>query len=55
MDLAGRVALVTGGARRLGRAFVEALANRGMRVAIHYGTSRGDADALVARAGRARP
>ena len=48
MDLAGRVALVTGGARRLGRAFVEALANRGMRVAIHYGTSRGDADALVA-------
>ena len=27
----GRVALVTGGARRMGRAFVEALAGRGMR------------------------
>lgn len=48
MELAGRVALVTGGARRLGRAFVEALAGRGMRVAIHYGESAGDAEALAA-------
>jgi pteridine reductase len=48
MDLAGRVALVTGGARRLGRAFVEALADKGMRVAIHYGASRDGADELVA-------
>jgi pteridine reductase len=46
MQLAGRVALVTGGARRLGRAFVEALAGRGMRVAIHYGASGGEAEAL---------
>jgi len=48
MELANRVALVTGGARRLGRAFVEALAGRGMRVAVHYGASRADAEAVVA-------
>lgn len=49
MELAGRVALVTGGARRLGRAFVEALAGRGMRVAVHYGTSAREAEEVVAR------
>ncbi len=43
----GRVALVTGGARRLGRAFVEALAADGLRVAVHYGTSAAEATALV--------
>ncbi|MES2124062.1 MAG: SDR family oxidoreductase [Gemmatimonadota bacterium] len=48
MELRGRVALVTGGARRLGRAFVEALAGRGMRVAIHHGASAAEAEALVA-------
>lgn len=48
MELAGRVALVTGGARRLGRAFAEALAARGMRVAVHYGASAADAEAVVA-------
>ncbi len=46
MELQGRVALVTGGARRLGRAFVEALVARGMRVAIHHGASAAEADAL---------
>lgn len=44
----GRVALVTGGARRLGRAFVEALAADGLRVAVHFGASKDDATALVA-------
>jgi pteridine reductase len=46
-ELAGGVALVTGGARRLGRAFVLALAARGMHVAVHHGASRDEADEVV--------
>lgn len=45
--LAGQVALVTGGARRVGAAIVQRLAAEGAAVAIHYGTSRGEAEALV--------
>lgn len=48
MELAGRVALVTGGARRVGAAIVRALAAKGMTVAVHYGSSRAAAEALVA-------
>ena len=48
IDLRDRVALVTGGARRLGRAFAEGLAERGMRIAVHYGSAAGEADAVVA-------
>lgn len=44
---AGGVALVTGGARRLGRAFAEALAQDGMRVAVHYGHSAREAEEVV--------
>lgn len=48
----GRVALVTGGARRVGRAIVRALASRGYAVAIHANASlavaREDAAALAA-------
>lgn len=47
-DLAGGVALVTGGAHRLGRAFVMALAQRGMQLAVHYGHSAAAANQVVA-------
>jgi pteridine reductase len=39
MELRGRVALVTGAGRRLGRAMARALADRGMTVAIHFNAS----------------
>lgn len=50
-----RVALVTGGAKRLGRAIALALAEAGFDLAIHYNSSAGDAEALagdIARLGR---
>ena len=57
MELAGRVALVTGAGRRLGRAFAEALAGRGMTMALHYNASKGGAESLreevESRGGRA--
>jgi pteridine reductase len=39
VDLDGRIALVTGGARRIGRAICLALAGKGVRVAIHCRSS----------------
>jgi pteridine reductase len=48
MEWTGKVALVTGGGVRLGRAMALALAGRGMRVAVHYHRSAGEAEALVA-------
>ena len=47
MQLASRVALVTGAGRRVGRALALALAGRGMRVAIHFHHSRADAEATL--------
>ncbi len=47
---AGR-ALVTGGAQRLGRAMVEALAEDGWRVAVHYNTSADVAEELAESVG----
>ncbi|TPN01456.1 SDR family oxidoreductase [Mesorhizobium sp. B2-1-3A] len=41
-------ALVTGGAKRIGKAIVEDLASHGFAVAIHANRSRGEADALAA-------
>jgi NAD(P)-dependent dehydrogenase (short-subunit alcohol dehydrogenase family) len=43
-----KVALVTGGAQRLGQAIVLALATEGFDVAIHFNTSRGEAEATQA-------
>lgn len=43
-------ALVTGGARRLGRAMVLYLAGRGFDVAIHYGSSADEAEETAAEA-----
>ncbi|MGG7565239.1 SDR family oxidoreductase [Rhodovulum sp. DZ06] len=48
MPIAPGAALVTGGARRLGRAMAEALVADGWSVAIHANASTGDADALAA-------
>jgi NAD(P)-dependent dehydrogenase (short-subunit alcohol dehydrogenase family) len=48
MNCAGRTVLVTGAARRLGRAIAEDLAGRGARVAVHYRTSTAEAEAVVA-------
>jgi len=45
--MAGRSALITGGARRIGRAIALTLAAHGWDVAVHYGTSRDDAEALA--------
>jgi pteridine reductase len=46
MELAGRVALVTGAGRRLGQAMARALADRGMTLAIHHHASSEGAQVL---------
>jgi pteridine reductase len=57
MELRGRVALVTGAGRRLGRAMAAALADEGMTLAIHHHASGTGAhtlrDEIVAAGGRA--
>ncbi|MBI3246270.1 MAG: SDR family oxidoreductase [Deltaproteobacteria bacterium] len=47
MDLTGKVALVTGGAKRVGKAIVLALAQRGCKLVVHYHTSAAAAEATV--------
>jgi pteridine reductase len=47
MELRGRWALVTGGAKRIGRTIALELAGRGANVAVHYYTSATQAEAVV--------
>jgi NAD(P)-dependent dehydrogenase (short-subunit alcohol dehydrogenase family) len=51
MELRGRVALVTGGGKRVGRAIAEGLGTQGMRVAVHYSHSADGAQETVATIG----
>ncbi len=48
MDLAGKVALVTGAGRRIGRAIALALGRRGVGVVVHYKSSRDEAEEAAA-------
>lgn len=54
-NLNGKVALVTGAARRIGAAIVTRLHEEGARVAIHYRGSADEASALARRLNGARP
>jgi len=47
MKLQGKVVLITGAARRVGRQIALELAHAGCHVAVHYNTSAGDAAELV--------
>ena len=47
MNLKGRVALVTGGARDVGRDIALALAAEGAAVAVNYNSSAADAEAVA--------
>ncbi len=46
-NLRGQTVLITGAARRLGRALALALAKRGARIVAHYHTSAAEAEGLV--------
>src|SRR5580692_7703208 len=51
LPLEGRVAVVTGGAKRIGRGIALRLAREGARVAIHFGESEAEARATAAECG----
>lgn len=50
MDIEGKVALVTGGAKRVGRSIALALAERGAELVVHYRTSEREAQEVLALA-----
>ncbi len=52
IDLNGRVALVTGASRGIGRAIAQQLAGAGATVGVHYGRRREPAQALADEIGR---
>ena len=53
MELKGKVALVTGAARRVGRTIATHFAERGAAVAVHYNRSRAEAESFAAEIERA--
>lgn len=53
--LAGRTALITGAAKRLGAATARALHAEGMNLLLHYNKSEAEAQALATELNRARP
>lgn len=54
-SLAGKVALITGGARRVGAAICRRLHAEGMSLAVHYRSSKDDAHGLKVELETARP
>jgi pteridine reductase len=53
MNLEGKIALVTGGAHRVGRNIAQALAQEGCDVVVHFHRSRAEAEATVRELGQA--
>lgn len=48
MDLLGQTAVITGGAKRIGREIGRQLASAGVNICVHYGTSEAEAQEAVA-------
>src|SRR5437868_11358683 len=51
MDINGKVALVTGSAKRIGREIALELARRGARIAVHYRSSEAEAKKVAGNNG----
>src|SRR2546425_7529183 len=51
MNINGKVALITGSAKRIGREIALELTRRGARIAVHYRSSESEAKQVAGRAG----